>query len=131
MKKMLFLVYFLILVTSCSSEKECENEVRRKYTNQEFSGIIKEAYFQVSDGGRGAPKLILKDGSIHPSRSSRLICYANQGDSIIKKKGTLQYLLKKEDTTMIFYPECKQSLILDSNKTTIISYPDIPCGKER
>jgi hypothetical protein len=131
MNRILSLLWFFTLITSCSLEKECEEEVRRKYTNQEFSGIVKEAYFQVSNGGRGAPKIILSDSTIHPVHSDILICSANQGDSIIKRKGTLRYLLKSEGTTTVFYPECKRKLILDSNKTAFNSYGEIRCGKDK
>ena len=130
MKKIILLFLFVNLVTSCS-EKDCEDFIRENDTNDEFSGIISDAYFHTSDGGRGTPTLVLGNGSKHYTSTYSLICFANSGDSIIKRKGTLGYLLKQGGTTKVFYPECKRKLILDSNKTTINPYVDFQCGKEK
>jgi hypothetical protein len=130
MKRIIFLLLFVNLIFSCSP-RECEDFIRETDTDDEFSGIISDAYFHVSDGGRGTPTLVLGNGSKHYIATYGLICYANQGDSIIKRKGTLKYLLKSEGTTTVFYPECKRKLILDSNKTAINPYREFRCGKEK
>lgn len=125
MKKMRFKIKYLIVLIlfigflGCNSTSECELLVRNKSTDESFSGIIKDVYFKYSDGGRGTPTIILTDNSKIYTSTDRLICYAQEADSIIKMKGTLKYVLKRGDSTKIFYPDCGEFLILDSNK---ISY---------
>lgn len=114
---------------SCSYERQCETNIRKKSTNEQFSGIIKEVYFQVSDGGRHTPTIVLTNNEKYYSATKRLICDAIPGDSIVKKRGTLQYVIKRADTSLVFYPNCGDIVILDSGKTDIQRYEFNDCGK--
>lgn len=131
MIRVISLLLLVNLMSACSLEKECEDFVKEHDIQEEFSGIIADSYFHTSDGGRGTPTIVLKDGSKHYMDTYGLICSAEVGDSVIKRKGTLRYLLRKEDTIMVFYPECGRRLILDSGRTSINPFPDLRCGKER
>lgn len=126
--KLLILTNALFL-TSCSYEKQCEANVRDRSTTEAFSGIIKEVYFQVSDRGRHTPTIVLMNNKKYYSDTKRLICYAMPGDSIVKKSGSLKYVIKNADTTVVFYPNCGDIVILDNGKTEVQPYQFDDCGK--
>jgi hypothetical protein len=131
-KMQLYLLLFLISTfsfVSCSDKEQCETNIRNRSTNEQFSGVIKEVYFQVSNGGRFTPTIVLTDNEKYYSATKRLICYAMPGDSIIKKRGTLQYVIKRPDTMVVFYPNCGDIVILDNGKTAVQPYQFNDCGK--
>lgn len=115
-KVVLILMALAIAFTGCFPN-QCEEHYRLKTISDDFSGEIEDCYFQDSHGGRGVPTIILTNGARYYSGTYTLICYAQAGDSIIKKTGTLKYIIKRGDSVTIFYPECGSIAIMDSGKT--------------
>lgn len=116
MKKQIFIV-ISIWLTGCTSADQCERKIRQESTDETFSGIISKSYFKI--GEHGTPTVELADGKVIYLSTRSIICYTQPGDSIFKEKGSLKYLVKRRDSITIFYPECGQTLIMDSNKTLV------------
>lgn len=131
-KGILVLIALAIAFVGCFPN-QCEDHYRLKTTSDDFSGIIKDCYFHESHGGRGTPTVILTNGARYYSGTYTLICYAQVGDSIIKKPGTLKYIIKRGDSVATFYPECGSLVIMDSGmtKNNPMFPEEIKCDKRK
>lgn len=118
---------FLLTQVGCVGER-CEDYIRQNDINAQFSGVIKECYFDEND--RGTPTFILGSGTIIKCDAHSLCCNANTGDSIWKHYGSLKYYLKVGDTFKVFYPECGNVQIRDTGTFTTVNFIS-DCGKRK
>lgn len=127
------ILIFLAFALSGCFPKQCEMYIRQHTPYDNFAGIIKECYFLDSDGGRGTPTIVLQNEKIYYLVTYTLICFAQPGDSIIKKAGTLKYIIKREDCSTIFYPECGSTVILDNGKVkeNPLYAQEVKCDKRK
>lgn len=107
--KTIFISFFsilLLLFSSCFNcrdyytsfkEQELAVKIIKKYRDAENHSMQTIEYFD-SKG-----KLIVDQVRTTPG----LFESVEIGDSLIKEKGSLAYLVKKKDTTLVFYPVCK------------------------
>jgi hypothetical protein len=108
--KSTILFFIMLFLFSCSDDYVAR--VRHHDIDQDFSGIIKDLFFE--KGNRGIPVIILNNDSVYHTYT--LCCYAEKGDSIIKKAGSLKYFVKsaKRDTSMFFFPDYENKMITDT-----------------
>ena len=118
-----------ICVVGCSGHSLCRHNIETIDKYIAMNGVIKDIYFDNTPGGRGSPTIELANGGHYTTSTFSLICYAQNGDSIIKKAGELMFLIKRKDSIRIFYPECGNWIITDSNEI-YIGKQNYDCGKD-
>lgn len=125
-------IFSLQALSSCLIGNNCVEEVRKYDTEQEVYGVIEECYFGMNSRDRGSPVIILNGGKTKlVAPLATLVCYATKGDTLIKKKGTLLYLVKRGDKIKGFNPDCGRITVLDSGRTQPNPFFTYDCGKEK
>jgi len=131
MKRLFQIIPLLILFQACDATDECERKIRNNYLNEQFSGVVKDCYFQSSNGGRGIPTIVLGNNEIYHSQTYSLVCYVKPWDSIVKTSGSLKYLVYRDDSVVTFYPQCGRTEILDEGTRDIADVPDRDCAESK
>jgi len=98
-----FVFILLLLVSSCDYIS-CPEWYRRNEKNHEYAGRVIKKFFD--DENRGEPQVVLEDNRQHMLNNNIVFAKIKVGDLIVKKAGTLQYLLIQGSDTTIFYQQC-------------------------
>lgn len=119
--------FILISHVGCITQ-QCEDFIRSHDTNTSFSGIVVDNYMDEND--RGIPTFILSNGVELQTDTHTMCCFAQPGDSIWKRKGSLKYYLKRKDSVIIFYPDCGNITVKDTGTEFNDAFQS-DCGKRR
>lgn len=98
-----FVFILLVLVSSCDYIS-CPEWYRRNEKNHAYDGKVVKKFFDSSE--RGQPRVVLDDGQKYLLDNIKIFNKIEVGDIILKKAGTLQYLLIQGSDTTIFYQQC-------------------------
>lgn len=108
------LLTMLSLLSGCDSLKQCEDISSNYSLKQEFVGVIKDIY--IKESSHGSKYIVLSNNKEYGLLSESLACFAFPGDSILKRKGDLRYIIKRNSISYTFYPECGNWEIKDSGR---------------
>lgn len=94
---------FCFTIQGCSCYQN--NKVyQKKIKPLKYFGVVKEKFLDSLD--RGSAKVIFQDGSVIYMNAHEMYRELQFGDTIIKDAGSLEYILKRNGETKIFYIKC-------------------------
>lgn len=100
MKLFVVFVAFIALCIACD-----EPNIRKDVLNYEFNGIIQKTY--TIRKLHNNPAILVNDKE-YLTYSYSLSENARVGDSIVKRKNEMKYMIVRKDTTIICYPSIGQ-----------------------
>jgi len=69
-----------------------------------YFGCVETKFFDTLD--RMTPKIRFKSGTVIDMDAYEMFEELQLGDTVIKKPGSLKFILKRNGETKIFYPKC-------------------------
>ena len=102
MLKFKYLVFFCFLLQGCGCLQR-KHDLQKYVKPKEYSGIMKSKFIDSLD--RGSAKLVLNNGDVVYIYAYEMYDELQPGDTVIKKAGSLKYILKRNGETKVFYPK--------------------------
>ena len=97
------IIFLSVLLQGCGCY-QYSKAIQKNTKPRDYFGVMKSKFIDSMD--RGAAKVIFENGTEIYMYAYEMYDELQSGDTVIKKAGSLKFILKRDGVTKEYYPKC-------------------------